>query len=114
MGPLAVKGFGRARPGRQGYERARMSQPSAPPSESLEHLRTRLRESEGRLKAALDDRDHALLELARERELVNTLRLSAQFQAEANPTVYPSAVGPDGPPLRYVVADRLSEGFKRL
>ncbi len=85
-----------------------MSSPKpAASNESPEALRDQL-------ERALEERDRALVELARERERVNALRLWARFPAEVDPARYPSEVGPDGTPLRYVVADRLNEGLKGL
>jgi hypothetical protein len=68
----------------------------------------------GRLQEALAARDAALLELAQEKERTNALRLWARAAGEVDPVRYPGEVGPDGAPLRYVVADRLNDGFKRL
>lgn len=51
--------------------------------------------------------------LARERELVNALRLSYPAGAEPALKEYPPSVGPGEPPLRYRVADALSDGLKK-
>lgn len=67
-----------------------------------------------RLQEALAARDAALLELAQEKERTNALRLWVRAAGEVDPVRYPSEVGPDGAPLRYVVADRVNDGVKRL
>jgi hypothetical protein len=59
-------------------------------------------------------RDAALLELAREREAFNALRLSfPPMNAAPPPPFQPAVVPPAPPPLRYVLVDRANEQIKR-
>ncbi|MBL9037968.1 MAG: hypothetical protein JNG84_05575 [Archangium sp.] len=67
---------------------------------------------EGRLHAALAERDAALTALAKERALVNALRLALQRRGEPVPPHYPLDAALDAPPLRYVVADALNDRAK--
>jgi hypothetical protein len=61
-------------------------------------------------RAACDD---ALLQLAREREKVNALRLAMPRVAESAPPAYPVSTGPGAPPLRYVLVDSANTALKR-
>jgi len=60
------------------------------------------------------ERDAALGELAREREVSNALRLAAFGPGRGLPPLpeYPETVGPGAPPLRYLLVDQLNERFK--
>lgn len=62
---------------------------------------------EAELRDARAERDRSLLELARAREELNALRL-----ARAGEELRIGEV--DGAPLRYLVADRLNDGIKRV
>lgn len=69
---------------------------------------------EQRLEAALRERDAALTALAKERALVNALRLAAARRNEPEPPDYPPAAGPGEAPLRYVLADEANATLKNL
>ena len=85
------------------------SENPAPSSSQLAH---RLSELEARLEQALAERDEALLDLAKERELTNALRLSARSRDEPEPMPYPPSAGLGEPPLRYRVADAANDTAK--
>lgn len=70
--------------------------------------------TEQRLRQALEERDRALAALARERTLVNALRLARERQGEPTPPVYPAEAGLGDPPLRYQVVDAANERVKTL
>lgn len=88
-GPVQV-----ARPGAEGCERC-------------EELGEQVRE----LREA---RDLALLDLAREREKTNALRMALPPVHLPAATGYPPDVDPNDPPLRYVIADRANKGLKTV
>lgn len=69
-------------------------------------------DAEVRLKAALAERDQALLQLAAAREELNALRLAARNAGERAPAPYPVSSGLGPPPLRYVLVDKANEGLK--
>lgn len=60
------------------------------------------------------ERDEALAALARERVLVNALRLALRHAGIEEPPQYPRPTTPGEPPLRYRVADALNDGRKRV
>ena len=57
--------------------------------------------------------DDALLQLARERETVNALRLALPRTSSEPPPNYPASAGPGEPPLRYVLVDSANAALKR-
>ena len=57
--------------------------------------------------------DDALLQLAREREKVNALRLAMPQVAASAPPAYPVSAEPGAPPLRYVLVDSANSALKR-
>lgn len=67
-----------------------------------------------RLREALEERDQALTSLARERALVNALRLARERADEPTPPVYPAHVGLEEPPLRYQMIDAAHDRVKSL
>lgn len=73
----------------------------------------RRRQVDPALVRALAERDEALLQLARERELTNALRLQQRSGAEVVPD-YPPGTSPGDPPLRYRLADSLNASAKRV
>lgn len=89
------------------------SPPSRRPSSPTPELRHRIEQLERLLAAARSDRDAALLDLARERELVNALRVSRSSRTEAEVPRYPTAAGLGPVPLRYDLADATNERLKR-
>jgi hypothetical protein len=61
------------------------------------------------LEAALEERDRALLELARAREELNAARLREEWKDEEEIPLYPLDAGAALPvPLRYRLADKLN------
>ncbi len=65
------------------------------------------------LLRARQSHDELLLELARERETVNALRLAMPVVNESAPPAYPVSAGVGAPPLRYVVVDSANNALKR-
>lgn len=65
------------------------------------------------LTAARRERDEALAALARERELVNALRLQLKNRGEPDVPHFPPGTAPGKPPLRYELADRINESAKK-
>ena len=57
--------------------------------------------------------DDALLQLARERETVNALRLALPAISQSAPPAYPVSASPGAPPLRYVLVDSANTALKR-
>jgi hypothetical protein len=67
------------------------------------------------MEAALEERDRALLELARAREELNAARLRAEWNDEDDVPPYPLGAGAALPvPLRYRIADALNEWAGRV
>lgn len=71
-------------------------------------------EQAARLREALEARDQALAALAKERALVNALRLTADAVGEPEPLAYPPEAGLGPPPLRYVLVDAANERVKSV
>ncbi|MER2562820.1 MAG: hypothetical protein ABTQ32_18985 [Myxococcaceae bacterium] len=65
------------------------------------------------LADARSERDAALLELARERELTNALRLQLRADQPTNVPRYPAGTGLGPAPLRYQLVDKVNESAKR-
>lgn len=59
------------------------------------------------------ERDEALLALARERELTNSLRLQVRNGQSVEIPRYPAGTGPGPAPLRYQLVDSLNASAKR-
>ncbi len=59
-------------------------------------------------------RDQALLDLAREREKTNALRLALPPVHQPSSSGYPTDVDPADVPLRYVIADRANKSLKSV
>lgn len=71
------------------------------------------RDREARLERALEERDAALLELARARELLNRQRLAEQWASEEEIPPYPLDAGAAWPvPVRYRVVDAVNRWSK--
>jgi hypothetical protein len=69
----------------------------------------RCTELAARMEAALEERDRALLELARAREGLNAAQLREEWKEEQDVPLYPLEVGAALPvPLRYRLADVLN------
>ena len=61
------------------------------------------------MESALEERDRALLELARAREELNAVRLRQEWKDEEDVPLYPLEAGAALPiPLRYRIADALN------
>jgi hypothetical protein len=72
-------------------------------------------EVQARMEMALEERDRALLELARAREELNAARLSEQWKDETEIPLYPLDAGAALPvPLRYRIADALNRWTDRV
>jgi len=69
-------------------------------------------ELEEQLRQMRDERDQALMELAREREKTNALRLALPPVSLPPLSSYGPDIDPDDPPFRYVLADRANKGLK--
>lgn len=68
-----------------------------------------------RLERTLVERDAALLELARAREVLNAQRLAERWEAEEELPAYPLEAGVAWPvPLRYRAVDALNGWGKRV
>ena len=81
------------------------------PPQEMSDLCPRCAEADSRLEAALEERDRALLELARDREESNAARLRDRWKDEEEIPPYPLDAGAPFPiPLRY----RLADGLNRL